>query len=123
MSPNNQPWLREYDALIAERAEGLKTRWDNEGQLFVLRRCYLGDVWILAPWYDCNLADIARAQESWRAQDGDKRAYSMERVKGVFYARCRQFTADGPRYWVETSPDGEPGARAWALLRALKEGL
>ena len=72
--------------------------------------------------YYGDLAAIARAQESWRAQDADLRWYWCE-SPGVeidmFHARCL-FGVD--RIIGEAEAPTESAARAWALLLALGGG-
>jgi hypothetical protein len=126
MLPNNEPWLREYDALIAERADGRSVFWlpfpgkQDPHWIRVTKDGRDAGWYDPIPHYEKDLLSIARAQESWRAQDVDHRSYGVETdTDGLgFKAWC--IDSDGKRH-IAYAPT-ESAARALALLRALKEG-
>lgn len=115
MSPNNQPWLRKYDALIAERAEGLK-----------VFQCEAGAWWVHAATghrpldhYNEDLAASARAQEAWRLQKPKKRWYSHTSPSHVELSGNHWSICVEGRDTVGRGGDStESAARAWALWRA-----
>ena len=111
-------WSRQHDALIAERAEGLKVIWVGSIPF------YEDQQWgrILVDHYLTDLAASARAQESWRLQEPEFRSYSVEACGGSVFSECKRMV-DGMMWRYRYESVGiEAPARAWALLRALKEG-
>jgi hypothetical protein len=110
---SNQQWTRAHDSLIAERAEGLK----------VFRTA--SEWWVETATghrpldhYLTDLAAIARAQESWRLQEPEKRWYGVHVHRNG--AECFMFwdAEPGP----SEDRENERAARAWATWRACGGG-
>ena len=109
---SKQQWTRAHDALIAERAEGLKV--ERIGQEYTYG--FMGRV---IEHYPTDLAAIARAQEAWHQISPNKRSFTVSRVKGVIYAECREFTPNGAKHYQASSTTTESAARAWATWFAV----
>lgn len=119
-------WLREHDALIAERAEGRTVFWLPFGRSEKLEPHWVrktGGVEMAyydpIDHYNTDLAAVARAMEAWRLQEPDYRAWAIESHEGQIDAECRDWEK---RYRGHSENGGIPHACAAALLRALGGG-
>lgn len=112
---SEQTWTRAHDALIAERAEGLK-----------VFQCEAGAWWVHTETghrpldrYNEDLAASARAQEKWVARKGYYRAYEIEVVGSSIRCECRDWDHDSEvPFRFQCHADTEAAARAWSLWRA-----
>lgn len=109
-------WSRQHDALIAERAEGLKVTW-----VPVTCPDWVGPVYYddqgrekFIDHYLTDLAASARAQEAWRMQEPEKRTISI--YFGPSGVKCEMHEADKPTHVSHNPKESE--ARAWATWGA-----